>query len=172
MRYCTIILILFLTSCASGIGYGGSSYKPKTYTSSQDLYEDLIAEMNYNDKQKKLISFGRNFLGSRYTFGGSSPSEGFDCSGFTQYIYSKSLAVALPRTTKAQSRVGRPISWDRLEPGDLVFFDLSGRLSHVGVYLGNGKFFHASTSEKKLIIADMRKKYFANRFNSARRVLK
>ena len=104
--------------------------------------------------------------------GVTTPEQGFDCSGFTQYMYAKTQGIALPRTTKTQHRVGRPVSRKNLQVGDLVFFDLSGRLSHVGVYIGNGKFFHASSGvAKRVIIGDLRKKYFAKRYNSARRVL-
>ena len=134
--------------------------------------DELFASLESSAEQKHLVNYGKKYLGSRYVYGGETPAEGgFDCSGFTQYIYKNALGMNLPRTTKTQHQIGRPISRGRLEPGDLVFFDLTGHLSHVGVYIGGGKFFHASSGKKKLIIADMNKKYFAQRFNSAKRVL-
>lgn len=160
-------MLLIIAGCASTT----PKYEPKI-SSKGDFWGDIDNEVNMTPRQRELILYGKQFLGTKYVWGGETPQEGFDCSGFTQYIYARTQGIALPRTTKQQHKIGRPVSYRNLQPGDLVFLDLSHRLSHVGVYIGNGKFFHASSGvAKKLIIADLRKKYFAKRFNSARRVL-
>lgn len=167
-----LICLLVLAGCSSTPKYDPTSFEdvePDAVTF--ESFEDLLIALEYDEKQKKLINLGKRYLGAPYVYGGSSPVQGFDCSGFTQYIYKRALNKNLPRTTKQQFRVGKSVPPNALKPGDLIFFNLDSYLSHVGIYLGNGKFFHASTSKKKLIIADLKNSYFAKRYNSARRVL-
>ncbi|SFE14520.1 C40 family peptidase [Peptostreptococcus sp. D1] len=93
----------------------------------------------------KVADYAQTLLGTRYTWGGSSTS-GFDCSGFTQYVYKNALGVDIPRVSRAQATVGSAVSTSSMKVGDLLYFDTtgSGTTSHVGIYLGNGKFIHAS----------------------------
>ncbi len=94
---------------------------------------------------RRLTSMALSYLGVPYVYGGSSPS-GFDCSGFVSYVFAQA-GIHLPRTADDQYLVGRPVSRENLRTGDLVFFvDDSGELSHVGMYLKDGEFIHASTS--------------------------
>ncbi|PIR31631.1 MAG: hypothetical protein COV36_07745, partial [Alphaproteobacteria bacterium CG11_big_fil_rev_8_21_14_0_20_44_7] len=151
MKIFSIILIFLLSACAGG--FSMNEPESEYYTDPDAFFEDLMVQMHYNDQQRALIEYGKQFLGAPYVYGGSSPEQGFDCSGFTQYIFAKSLHYRLPRSARQQNQVGKPVRYNDLQPGDLVFFDLSGRLSHVGIYLGAGKFFHASTGRKKIIIA-------------------
>jgi len=101
-------------------------------------------------------------IGSRYRFGASGPNV-FDCSGLVNWAY-RSSGKSLPRTSRAMSRVGTPVSKSALQPGDLVFFYRGP--SHVGIYVGNGKIVHASNPAHPVKIADMS----SMPFNSARRV--
>ncbi len=87
----------------------------------------------------QVVGIALQYLGIPYVWGGSSPSTGFDCSGFTAYVYAQ-VGVSLPHHAASQFSYGTPVSWDQLQPGDLVFF--SG-LGHVGLYLGGGQFVHA-----------------------------
>lgn len=92
-----------------------------------------------------IIDLAQQFLGVPYVWGGSSPN-GFDCSGFVQYVYAQK-GIQLPRTADIQATAGRPVSKAELQPGDLVFF--AGdyvNISHVGIYVGNGQMIHASSS--------------------------
>ncbi|MCS4471347.1 NlpC/P60 family protein, partial [Clostridium botulinum] len=86
-----------------------------------------------------VISYARQYLGTPYVYGGTSPS-GFDCSGFVQYVYRNAAGISLPRTTYDQIGVGSRVSQDQLQPGDLVFPDTG----HVGIYIGGGQMIHAS----------------------------
>lgn len=86
-----------------------------------------------------VISYARQYLGTPYVYGGTSPS-GFDCSGFVQYVYKNAAGISLPRTTYDQIGVGSRVSQDQLQPGDLVFPDTG----HVGIYIGGGQMIHAS----------------------------
>ncbi len=111
------------------------------------------------------------YLGVRYRYGGSS-SRGFDCSGFTSYIY-RQHGISLPHSASAQYRHGRAISRSELQPGDLVFFRTRGRrISHVGIYIGDGKFVHASSSRGRVRIDTLNSGYYKQRYVGARRIAK
>lgn len=99
-----------------------------------------------------LVALARSQIGRRYRFGGTKPETGFDCSGLVRYVMS-ALNVQLPRTANEQSRVGLAVAResDRLRPGDLVTFGSTKRISHIGIYVGNGHFVHASTKAGKVI---------------------
>ena len=85
----------------------------------------------------QVVAYAKHFIGIRYRYGGTSPATGFDCSGFTRFVYAH-FGIALPHYSGAQFALGRRVS--RLRPGDLVFFD---GLGHVGLYVGGGRFIHA-----------------------------
>ncbi|MDF9844887.1 cell wall-associated NlpC family hydrolase [Paenibacillus sp. PastF-1] len=108
-------------------------------------------------------------IGVSYKTGGTSTS-GFDCSGFTKYVF-KSVGLTLPRTSKAQYSIGTPVSKSNLRAGDLVFFNTLGNgVSHVGIYVGNGKFAQSSSS-KGVNISSLSQAYWANRYVGAKRVM-
>jgi len=90
-------------------------------------------------EQARIVKFARRYLGVRYVYGGTSPRSGFDCSGFTRFVYAH-FGIALPHYSGAQFQMGRRVSERGLRPGDLVFFD---GLGHVGLYIGGGRFIHA-----------------------------
>ena len=122
-------------------------------------------------RARELALHALNQIGIPYRFGGSSPEQGFDCSGLVQYVFNQGAGLALPRNTQAMSKVGAPVEADELAPGDLVFFDTLRRpYSHVGIYLGAHRFVHAPTSGGKVELVDMRERYWQSRFNGARRL--
>jgi hypothetical protein len=103
-----------------------------------------------------LVALARAQLGRRYVRGGASPRQGFDCSGLVQYIASL-LHLSVPRTARRQALVGEPVPTDtaQLLPGDLLTFGRGKRISHVGIYVGNGRFIHASTKAGRVIESDL-----------------
>ena len=116
-----------------------------------------------------IIATAKQYIGVPYVWGGSTPS-GFDCSGFVQYVF-KAHGVTLPRTSKEQYSVGTYVSKANLKAGDLVFFETEGNgVSHLGIYIGNNQFIHASTS-KGVIISSMSNTYWAPRYYGAKRIL-
>lgn len=118
-----------------------------------------------------LATTALNYLGINYRFGGSSPSQGFDCSGLVRYAAEKSLGLKLPRQSREMARLGESIKRSELERGDLVFFNTRGhRFSHVGIYVGDGKFVHAPSSGSKVRVEDMNIGYWKKRYNGARRL--
>ena len=116
-----------------------------------------------------IIATAKQYIGVPYVWGGSTPS-GFDCSGFVQYVFAKH-GITLPRTSAQQYTVGKWVSKSNLQPGDLVFYNTSGSgVSHLGIYIGNGQFIHASSS-KGVMISEMSNSYWSARYYGARRVL-
>lgn len=116
----------------------------------------------------------KKFLGKPYVWGATGPNC-FDCSGFTQKVY-RSVGINLPRVSRSQAKVGKLVTFDELQKGDMVFFDTSkanrGRVNHVGIYLEDGKFIHASSGKKKVVITSFnKKKFYKEHFLWGRRVI-
>lgn len=124
------------------------------------------------DTASDLVLSAMNFLGVRYTRGGNSVENGFDCSGFTRHIFEMSVGLVLPRRADEQAKDSSlaAIRRDELKPGDLVFFNtMRATFSHVGIYVGEGKFIHAPPTGSAVRVEDMRDAYWAKRFTGARR---
>jgi cell wall-associated NlpC family hydrolase len=124
------------------------------------------------DTASDLVMSAMNFLGVRYRRGGMSAEQGFDCSGFTRYVFENSVGLVLPRRADQQAKDAalKDIRKDELRPGDLVFFNTMRRaFSHVGIYVGEGKFIHAPRAGGEVRVEDMRAAYWTKRFNGARR---
>jgi cell wall-associated NlpC family hydrolase len=119
------------------------------------------------------LLYALGLLGSPYKLGGNDPEKGIDCSGFVRHVYKRTEDIELPHNAKAISRSGEAVDKDQLQPGDLVFFNtLRKPYSHVGIYAGDGKFVHATSSRsKQVMVSDMNQSYWAKRFDGARRLL-
>jgi cell wall-associated NlpC family hydrolase len=121
--------------------------------------------------QKEVIQTARSLLGIPYKYGGTTP-EGFDCSGFINYVYRNAAGLALPRMTHDLARAGKPVSAAELRPADLVYFKIERQKPlHVGIYLGKGKFIHSPSTRGKVNIQDLNMDYWHDRYLGARRVL-
>jgi cell wall-associated NlpC family hydrolase len=114
-----------------------------------------------------VVGIAMQYLGVPYVWGGSSPSGGFDCSGFVTYVYAQ-VGVSLPHQAAAQYSYGVPVSRDELQPGDLVFFD---GLGHVGIYIGGGQFVHAPHTGDVVKISSLADSWYASNWVGARRIL-
>lgn len=130
------------------------------------------AKDNVGEKASYLVINAMGFLGVPYKYGGSSvESGGFDCSGFVRAVFEKSVGKVLPRRASDQAAATQTIDRSELKPGDLVFFNTMKRaFSHVGIYVGDGKFIHSPRSGSQVRVEDMRIAYWQTRFNGARRV--
>lgn len=115
-----------------------------------------------------VVAKAKQYIGSRYVYGGSTPS-GFDCSGFTSYVY-KQFGVALNRTAAGQFGNGVAVSKSQLQSGDLVMFGKSG-INHVGIYIGGGQMVHAANPSRGVTIDTINSGYYANNYVGARRVM-
>lgn len=122
------------------------------------------------DKASAVIDYAKQFMGIKYVFGGSTPS-GFDCSGFTMYVFQK-INIDLPHSASAQASMGIAVSKSELMPGDLVFFETYKKgISHVGIYIGGGNFIEASSS-RGIAITSLSSSYYTPRYRGATRIIK
>ena len=118
-----------------------------------------------------LVVNAMGFLGVPYKRGGNNAETGFDCSGFVRAIYEQTVGLLLPRRADQQAAATQVIDKKELQPGDLVFFNTMRRnFSHVGIYVGDGKFIHSPRSGSEIRVEDMGVAYWKRRFNGARRV--
>lgn len=119
----------------------------------------------------KVISSAEDKLGSTYVYGDTGKA-GFDCSGLVYSIYNNELGISIPRSSRTQSTFGQQVSKSDLQEGDLVFFNTTGNgVSHVGIYVGDGKFIHASSGQGKVMTSSLSEGYYQERYVNATRVL-
>lgn len=142
--------------------------------------DPLASKLHSMTKQTKILDlrlFGqgvvhtaKKYLGKRYVYGANS-KYAVDCSSFVQQVYKKHKKF-LPRTSREQVKVGRPVSRRSLKPGDLVFFSSKKTrgVAHVGIYIGGGKFIHASSARKRVTITRLSKSYYKKHYKGARRL--
>ena len=136
-------------------------------------YAALNLQTGDNDYlRNEIVRSAKQYLGVPYQWGGESPDTGFDCSGLTMVVYQLN-GLDLPRSSRQQWRAGRPVKRSHLGKGDLVFFATSGgnRVSHVGIYTGNGKFLHAPRKGRKITISSLSDAYYKTRYLGARSYL-
>lgn len=134
---------------------------------------NVVAEqaVQVADNTSTLISTAMGFLGVGYKRGGNSAETGFDCSGFVRAMYQKTAGLVLPRRARDQAASTQVIDKTELQPGDLVFFNTLRRaFSHVGIYLGDGKFIHSPRTGQQVRVESMQTAYWKKRFDGARRV--
>lgn len=124
------------------------------------------------EQAASLVDTSMGFLGVPYRRGGNTAETGFDCSGFVKAMYAQTIGKILPRQAEQQAAATESIARDELKPGDLVFFNTMRRaFSHVGIYVGDGKFIHAPKPGAQVRVESMSISYWARRFDGARRVL-
>jgi cell wall-associated NlpC family hydrolase len=147
-------------------GFSGAASNGSPEPSENALIERM------RDRASDMVLTAMNFLGVPYKRGGVSAENGFDCSGFTRQVFEASLGLVLPRRADEQAKAPGmlTVKRDELRPGDLVFFNTLRRtFSHVGIYVGDGKFIHAPRTGSEVRVDDMRFAYWAKRFTGARR---
>jgi hypothetical protein len=130
------------------------------------------ADERRSSPRSDVVVQALSLLGTPYRFGGSSPDSGFDCSGLVRHVFAAVLGHDLPRRAEEISGVGHTVSRAELQPGDLVFFNTLRRaFSHVAIYIGEGRFVHAPARNGRVRIEGLDDRYWAARFNGARRVM-
>jgi cell wall-associated NlpC family hydrolase len=147
--------------------------RANTKKSNKFSINDILFSSKGTKQSKSMIKLAKGKLGKRYVWGATGGKNTFDCSGFTKYVCNKN-GISIPRTSIKQSKHGKYVSRKNLKAGDLIFFDTSkrrkGYVNHVGIYLGNNKFIHASSAKKKVVNSSLHKNFYRNRFKGGRRV--
>lgn len=119
-------------------------------------------------QRNDVALFAMGLLDTRYRWGGRGPATGFDCSGLVSHVFSESIGLQVRGSSADLGRQARPVPVDQLQPGDLLFFNtLGARHSHVGVYVGDGRFVHASNPRTGVRIDQLSNRYYAARFEGA-----
>lgn len=148
-RIIGVIAVLTVAGCASAT--------PKSFPP---------GSARHSATQSRVVSTALKYVGTPYARGGSSPA-GFDCSGFVMFVYHR-VGVSLPHNAEKQYRLGSAVSRDKLQPGDIVFFD---RLGHSGIYVGNARFVHATKPGDVVKVSRIDEDWYRRRWVGARRLL-
>lgn len=182
LSYCfvTICAAVMLTACGSSKvvtaratgGKRPATAYPSTTREKKGTSGHIVIPQSMDNESKTLLYEAQKWLGVPYRYGGTD-TGGVDCSGLTMGIFNNALNIKLPRNSEKQSEYCQNISVDKLIPGDLVFFDTSssrnGKISHVGMYIGDGQMIHSSSS-KGVIISSIVDNYYSERFITGGRV--
>nr|WP_233158715.1 C40 family peptidase [Chromobacterium sp. ASV5] len=121
----------------------------------------------------EILLYTMGLLDGGYQFGGRNPEAGLDCSGMVSYIYQNAVGIKLPHNAAQIASIARPISTSQMQVGDLVFFNTMNRpFSHMGIFIGDGKFVHAPRTNSTIRVARLDNSYFAPRFEGARTILR
>lgn len=149
-----------------------AAFAQRVMVKSSDTSAPAMEQIHhFTHKATELAMTAMTLIGAHYKYGGNSPETGIDCSGLVRYVFKEAWGTTLPRTALEQSRLGESVSPEKLQPGDLVFYNTNRRnYSHVGIYLGDNKFIHAPSSGKTVRIDNMQLGYWKARFNGARRI--
>ncbi len=132
---------------------------------------EATAPAAWQETMQNVLFKALSLTGIRYRYGGKSPETGFDCSGFVRYVFGQAADLSLPHGARAISQLGQAVPMEQLQPGDLVFFNtLRSAFSHVGIYLGEGRFIHAPSSGGGIHVVNMHDRYWALRYDGARRL--
>ncbi|WQE77469.1 NlpC/P60 family protein [Vibrio alfacsensis] len=159
--YFPLIMSAFISACSSGP-------EPESKVNSSQQLNQAVSVNELLSENVDLFQFYSEWQGTPYRLGGTKKS-GIDCSAFVQKAFVEAYQMSLPRTTRQQSKRGIKMKWSDAQQGDLVFFKTNRSTYHVGIYLGNKQFMHASTS-KGVIISRMDNPYWASKFWQVRRV--
>lgn len=150
----------------------GGGDLPKPFARYSDAARALRDSMTAPRSGETAVALARTALGTRYRLGASAPGRAFDCSGFVQWVMS-AFDVELPRTSREQARVGEPLPRDTtaLLPGDVLTFGTKERISHVGIYVGEGRYIHASSARRGVVESPLARDVSRGWWRGARRVL-
>ena len=173
MRFSLLLASLLLASAAQAAPLQDRSDDMERMLVDKGLIGQLQqVRQSVVDRTSDLVVTAIGFLGVPYRRGGNSAESGFDCSGFVRAMYNQTVGHLLPRRAEEQAAATEKIDRSELKPGDLVFFNTMRRtFSHVGIYVGEGKFIHSPRTGAQVRVEDMNGSYWQRRFDGARRVL-
>ena len=157
-----LLLVLLMSGCSS-VSTRSDVTPPPASTSTPSS-----SDATYHPKRNDLALFALSLLDTPYSWGGRGPATGFDCSGLVSHVYREAAGLPVRGSSADLGKKTRPIDRSRIQPGDLVFFNtLGARHSHVGIYVGDGRFVHASNPRTGVRVDHLSNRYYAQRFEGA-----
>ena len=164
------MIVLPLANLAPAVAHATLPADPSALLASRETGTAATTD-DAADLRQALVALAMKLRDVRYVRGGRSPSTGFDCSGFVRYVFAHAIGLRLPANSARQFLAGIKVRRDDMQPGDLVFFHTRGkkRISHVGIYLDNGRFIHSPSAGKSVEVSSLDEAYWAKRFAGARR---
>jgi cell wall-associated NlpC family hydrolase len=167
-----LLSIALLVGCASGPGPTKTVFAPGHPSTSQTKSSAAYFSIEDDVAAGEMVLYALGLLGTGYKFGGRNPEAGLDCSGMVSYIVEQVSGQRLPHNAARIADMTRPIRLGELQPGDLVFFNtLNRRHSHMGIYMGEGRFVHAPSSRGQIRVERLDNTYFKPRIDGARRLV-
>ncbi len=163
-----LLCCLALAACSTAPPHAPPSHPAPPRPVAQERGPVLPAAKSRSD----VVVFALGLLDTGYRFGGANPEAGLDCSGMIGYVFEQAVQLKLPHNAARIAGMTRPVARSAMQPGDLVFFNTQNRpYSHVGLYIGEGRFIHAPSSRGKVRIERLDTSYFASRFEGGRTLL-
>jgi cell wall-associated NlpC family hydrolase len=168
MKYLLALLVLLQLS-ACGTTPPHTTVQPAVRTAKHTTAH--AAPRRDEAQMNNLAIYAMSLYDTPYQYGGKTRVNGFDCSGFVQFVFQNSLGLQLPRTSSEMSQLGAPLEAVQLQPGDLVFFDTTGSpYSHVGIFVGENRFVHSPRTGKAIMLTSLNDKYWRAHYIGARRI--
>jgi hypothetical protein len=167
------VVAVCVASCLAAPGHAQAGDSLADFLAERGLAPGMNPSASWRERSAAMVVDAMSFLDVRYRAGGNRAEEGFDCSGFTRHLFASNLGIRLPRRSHEQAAAAGLVAVRREElmPGDLVFFNTMRHMfSHVGIYVGDGRFIHAPRAGAAVRIEDMKVSYWARRFDGARRI--
>ncbi|MBV1775223.1 C40 family peptidase [Burkholderiaceae bacterium DAT-1] len=164
MGRASVCMVLLLGGCAS---HSPSVSPARDMAPTPPPRKDIPKEVSA--RRQEVVLFAMSLIDTDYRFGGKNPEAGLDCSGMVAYVFREAIGVEVKGSAADIANRGRPVIRKNLREGDLLFFNTSGKpYSHVGIYIGQGRFIHAPASKGKVRIDELGSEYFAKRYQEAR----
>jgi cell wall-associated NlpC family hydrolase len=166
-----ILVALGLTSSDAGRHLADAAKKGKKANKRTEKDKGKDKE-RASSSGREVVRVAQKYKGAKYTWGGASP-KGFDCSGFTWYVYQKATGMDITRGVEEQWQLGRAVGHGEWQPGDIVFFEntFERGLSHVGIYMSGDSFIHAENEQTGVVVTSLNSEYYSQRYAGARRLL-
>lgn len=162
-----LTMVLVLAGCSST-----PVSRPSQPAASRPVDRSVSTIQVPSEDRQEIVLYALSLLDVNYQFGGANPEAGLDCSGLVYFIYKNALGVTLPHNAAEMARLARPVDRQKLQAGDLVFFNTLGKpYSHVGVYIGDNKFVHAPSSRGHIKVESLNSPWFAARFEGGRSLM-
>ena len=175
MRFKKLITFLIVVLSFSSFSRGQISFSKqrefeiKKQEESEQIPKQIKSEPKVKNNErfirKSILDTAFTKINTPYVYGADGKNGAYDCSSYVQYVYKKALNINLPRVSYQQAAVGKKVPINQLKAGDLVTFNTLGKnqVSHIGIYIGNGEFIHASSGSKKVVVSEL-KGYYAEKF--------